>query len=90
MNVPCRQIADGADISLVSRIFRGNAPSLYTAYKLAGSFRITIDQVLAAISTQVSPRRLRTLSGVLSTSVRPDSACRRIMVIQGNSAASSR
>jgi transcriptional regulator with XRE-family HTH domain len=49
LSYTCRQIADGAgiDISLVSRIFRGQrAPSLYTAYRLAGFFGITIDQVL--------------------------------------------
>ena len=62
-NYTCKQIADGAgiDISLVSRIFRGQrAPSLYTAYRLAGFFRITIDQMLEVIRAQVSmPPRFR-------------------------------
>ena len=52
----CREIADGAglDISLVSRIFRGKrAPSLFAATRLAGFFRISIEQVLALVNVQV-------------------------------------
>jgi transcriptional regulator with XRE-family HTH domain len=75
----CRQIADGAgiDISLVSRIFRGQrAPSLYTAYRLAGFFRITIDQMLEVIRVQVSmPPRLRPLGRIVGR-IRPDSPSR--------------
>jgi len=60
----CRQIADGAGlhISLVSRIFRGKrAPSLFAATRLAGFFRITIEELLAVVNVQVRmprfPRR---------------------------------
>jgi transcriptional regulator with XRE-family HTH domain len=52
----CREIADGAgiDISLVSLIFSGKrAPSLYTAYKLASFFRISIEELLAELKIQV-------------------------------------
>ena len=75
----CRQIADGAgiDISLVSRIFRGQrAPSLYTAYRLAGFFRITIDQMLEVIRAEVSmPPRFRPLGRIVGR-VRPNSPYR--------------
>jgi len=58
----CRQIADGTglDISLISRIFRGQRPlSEYSSNLLAGFFGISIEVVAGIVDVQIHrPPRL--------------------------------